>query len=659
MIRRVLPSILICLLSLITLSAWAQPGLIVFDQHTSLSVLNVEDKTVYVEDTTSAGLDVSQIIPKKFSPFAERRNDRRDGMDHTTKATWLHFRIQNNKPDTLRLLYTCNLHFKIDVYAETRLVNTHGFFMGVEGRKPAQLTIPPEATINYYVRVENRLMSVLPLKSELFSPESYFESEVLEQVRIRPLFLLLTLMCGSFLFMSMFAFFHYFMNRDIAFLYYACSALLIFENGMVGISNRFGLGLINANLLYTYFIFYILFLNRMTGIRESSPRSWTIIRSLIAVNISLQAISLWEHFIIQGPLFENVMFYRLHFIPGLALVAIGLVFTLRSKSNIRNYLSAGILSVVLIGLIPLLLDPYFEMPYNKLEAIVNYPVFYTFVGFTIENFCFAMALAYRTSQSDKEKIALQKNYATRIENELAVRTTEIELKSKQLEEQKIQQLTAEFQRKLQATEMTALRAQMNPHFIFNCLNSIKLYTLENDAHAASEYLTKFSRLIRLVLENSAQEKISLISELETLQLYIDMETMRFKTKFSFQLDIDPAIDTDFVEIPPMLIQPYVENAIWHGLMHKEGNGNLTVIILQPVDDTLQVEILDDGIGRARAAEYKSKSATRHKSFGLKVSSERIALINQRSKNEMVVRIEDLVDPEGNSAGTRAILTIPL
>lgn len=659
MIRPLLPALLICLLSSMTLKAIAQPRPVVFDKHTSLRVLDIEANTVFVEDTTSAGLNVSQIMLKKFAPLAERRNDRRDGMDHTTKATWLHFRIQNNKPDTLHVLYTCNLHFKIEVYAETKLIDTHGFIMGLEGRRPAALTIPPAATINYYIRVENRLVSVLPLKSELLSPEKFFESEVLEQVRIRPLFFLLTLMCGSFLFMSVFAFFHYCMNRDVAFLYYACCAMLIFENGMVGISNRFGIGLLNINLLYAYFIFYILFLNRMTDIRQISPRTWTMIRWLVIVNIGLQAISLWEHFVTQSPLFENVLFYRLQFIPGLVLVGIGLIFTLRSKSNIRNYLSAGILSVVLIGFVPLLLDPYFEMPYNQLEAIVNYPVFYAFVGFTIENFCFAMALAYRTNQSDKEKIELQKNYAARIENELAVRTTEIEHKSKQLEEQKIRQLTVEFQRKLQATEMTALRAQMNPHFIFNCLNSIKLYTLENDAHAASEYLTKFSRLIRLVLENSAQEKISLDSELETLQLYIDMETMRFKTKFSFQFEIDPAIDTDFVEIPPMLIQPYVENAIWHGLMHKEGQGNLTLTISQPADDILQVEIIDDGIGRARAAEYKSKSATRHKSFGLKVSSERIALINQRSKNEMMVRIEDLVDPEGNSAGTRAILTIPL
>ncbi|MVM28455.1 hypothetical protein GO755_00320 [Spirosoma sp. HMF4905] len=213
--------------------------------------------------------------------------------------------------------------------------------------------------------------------------------------------------------------------------------------------------------------------------------------------------------------------------------------------------------------------------------------------------------------------------------------------------------------RLSETELTALRAQMNPHFIFNCLNSIKLYTSENDSEKASEYLTKFSRLIRLVLENSRSERVKLQNELDMLQLYADMEIMRFKQKLSFSVDVDASIDTRFVEIPPLLIQPYVENAIWHGLMHKPEGGCVRVRVTHPQDDLLQLTISDDGIGRARATELKSKSASHRKSFGLKMTSERIALVNQLYHTNTKVLIEDLMDAEGQPAGTEVTIQIPI
>lgn len=210
----------------------------------------------------------------------------------------------------------------------------------------------------------------------------------------------------------------------------------------------------------------------------------------------------------------------------------------------------------------------------------------------------------------------------------------------------------------QTQEMAALRAQMNPHFIFNCINSIKLYTLQNDTDRASDYLTKFARLIRLVLENSRSERVPLQNELEMLRLYLDMEVMRFKQKLRFQITVSPDIDTQFTEIPPLLIQPYVENAIWHGLMHKPEGGTVTVTVQQD-GDLLTVTIADDGVGRTRAAELKSKSANARRSFGMKMTSDRIALINDLYKTRTFVTIHDLLDADGQPAGTEVVLTIPI
>ena len=221
------------------------------------------------------------------------------------------------------------------------------------------------------------------------------------------------------------------------------------------------------------------------------------------------------------------------------------------------------------------------------------------------------------------------------------------------------ELIKEVTHKIQATEMAALRAQLNPHFIFNCLNSIQFFTAQNDTDKASDYLTKFSRLIRLVLENSKSEKVTLANELETLKLYIEMEAMRFQQKVQYSIRIDEPIDAESVEIPPLLLQPFVENAIWHGLMHKEEGGTVTVSVQQPQPDCLRVQITDDGVGRAKAAEYKSKSATKNKSLGMKLTADRIELINQLYQTQTHITITDLTNAAGQPTGTRVVVEIPI
>lgn len=221
-------------------------------------------------------------------------------------------------------------------------------------------------------------------------------------------------------------------------------------------------------------------------------------------------------------------------------------------------------------------------------------------------------------------------------------------------------ITSAFKQKLADTELSAIRSQMNPHFIFNCLNSIKLYTEQNNSKAASEYVTKFSMLIRLVLENSRSERISLANELQALELYIQMESMRFKNKLRYEIAVDKSIDTDYIEIPPLLLQPYLENAIWHGLMHKEDGGCIKLAITKhPQDDVLVVTISDNGVGRAKAMELKSKSATRHKSFGMKLTQDRISLINQLYKTTTAVEITDLFGSNAEPSGTMVVIQIPI
>jgi sensor histidine kinase YesM len=208
-------------------------------------------------------------------------------------------------------------------------------------------------------------------------------------------------------------------------------------------------------------------------------------------------------------------------------------------------------------------------------------------------------------------------------------------------------------------EMKALRAQMNPHFIFNSLNSINKYILKSDHINASRYLTRFAKLIRLILDNSNSKEVALSDELEALKLYIEMESLRFTNKFTYEITVDENVSTDTLQVPPLIIQPYVENAIWHGLLHKEADGRLSVSVKKTNDNMLQCTIEDNGIGRSKAIEMKSKSANANKSLGMKLTEERISMLNQYTSLNASIAIIDLTNSTGEALGTKVILKIPI
>jgi tetratricopeptide (TPR) repeat protein len=217
---------------------------------------------------------------------------------------------------------------------------------------------------------------------------------------------------------------------------------------------------------------------------------------------------------------------------------------------------------------------------------------------------------------------------------------------------------AELQQQAAELKMQTLRTQMNPHFIFNCLNSINRFILENNKSDSSRYLNKFSKLIRMILQNSQSSFIPLKSELDSLELYIEMEMMRFDNHFNYKIIIPPELNISMLKVPPLILQPYVENAVWHGLMHKEEKGELVIEVLQKEKD-LFLKITDNGIGRKQAERIASKSATKYKSMGLLLTADRIAMMQGANGNESAVIINDLVDAGGDAAGTEVQIKIPL
>ncbi len=220
-----------------------------------------------------------------------------------------------------------------------------------------------------------------------------------------------------------------------------------------------------------------------------------------------------------------------------------------------------------------------------------------------------------------------------------------------------EKIKAAYEKKIAEVEMSSLRAQMNPHFMFNSLNSINNFILKNDPENASGYLTKFSRLMRLILENSRSEWVSLENELKALELYTELEALRFENSFTYSIQARNDVDVETTMVPPMIIQPYVENAIWHGLMHRKEPGSALLIEVWKMDGAVYIKIEDNGIGREEAARRKSKSALSQKSHGMKITAQRLDIVNKLYNAGAKVEITDLKDQDGRPAGTHVLLKL--
>jgi len=207
---------------------------------------------------------------------------------------------------------------------------------------------------------------------------------------------------------------------------------------------------------------------------------------------------------------------------------------------------------------------------------------------------------------------------------------------------------AELKQRIVESEMMALRAQMNPHFIFNCLNSIDNLIQTDQKTSATNYLAKFAQLIRAILENSKSNLIPCWKDLDALKLYLEMEALRWDNKIQYQLNIDPQIQNGDYKVPPMVVQPFVENAIHHGLLNKLGKDKRLDIKVRIEDKGLKYTITDNGVGRVQAAAYKKLNHSSQQSFGMQLSRERIGLFNQ--DNHSIV-VTDLYDDQKEACGT--------
>lgn len=213
-------------------------------------------------------------------------------------------------------------------------------------------------------------------------------------------------------------------------------------------------------------------------------------------------------------------------------------------------------------------------------------------------------------------------------------------------------------KKLLTLEQSMLRSQMNPHFLFNSLNSIKLYIINNETKNAVHYLNKFSKLVRKILEASSLKEIPLAEELETVELYMNIENIRFSNEINFDIIIEEGIDTHVVKIPSLILQPFLENALWHGLSPKEGEKRVLLKVSKAENGFIKITITDNGVGRAESERLKNSKVLKRKSVGIDITKERLDNFSKDYQNSFNVEFVDLFDDSGIASGTQVVLDIP-
>lgn len=359
-----------------------------------------------------------------------------------------------------------------------------------------------------------------------------------------------------------------------------------------------------------------------------------------------------------GPYLRTLGYnFFLIYMPVLALLAYYPI--LKKNVPLRSYLIAGSLILFLGWLGPVLV-------YQLNLGIDNFRIasgVFLLCGI-FENLLFSLGLGH------KQKLLLQENKKAKVElirqnkenEELRLRIQQkleenVQSLSKQVERDKIEKLTVQYERELAELKVNFLRSQMNPHFIFNSLNSIKLYIINNEKENAIYYLNKFSKFIRKVLEATREKISSLSEEIQTLELYVNIENIRFENQIAFSIEIEDGLDLEGIKVPSLILQPFVENAIWHGLPLVKQK-RLSIKVRRENELETEIRIEDNGIGLKRSGEINRQKFHQRRSVGLRITRERLQSFYKDYEGDYSLTYSDL-DPEASNKGTRVSLKIPL
>jgi sensor histidine kinase YesM len=470
-------------------------------------------------------------------------------------------------------------------------------------------------------------------------------------------------------------FFFYFNHKDKAYLWYSLYGFIILldqtsmlHNSYVYKMNGSGMsnfGSIHHGLEWLYNSAYLIFVLEFGGLHlmkeKKSKKIKYLVFSLAIILIILTIIDFNT-----GSYLVRLGFLLL-LVPVLIILSFIIYYHLfKMKTTMKYYIIPGSLAFSIFSVLALATSLIGTENSFQLAWVFFY------IGVFIENIFFSLGLVVKQklvlkerNESQQELIVqlrendqLRNSLTEKLQEEVSKKTFEIMTLNEIAETEKIKQLEINFEKEIAEMKVSSLQSQMNPHFIFNSLNSIKLYIIKNDKENAVYYLNKFSKLIRKILSASREKEVSLQEELDTVELYANIENIRFKNSIKFNLYIEDNINLSTIKIPPLILQPFIENAIWHGLSPKKGIKKLQVNVNKKGTDFIEITIIDNGIGRKKSAEIKDKKLHKKESLGLRLTEERLNNFSLKLNNKHQLYFTDLIE-DGVAKGTKVTIELPL
>jgi sensor histidine kinase YesM len=408
-------------------------------------------------------------------------------------------------------------------------------------------------------------------------------------------------------------------------------------------------------LVFSFFIMEILnFRKHHPKFKKFFTRYAIVISLIFAVLVAGRY--LWDGYdMMRG-------FYISVFMPiTLLFTLFGIYLVIRIPEKVKYLILSGFLILAIFTSL------FAFLTFGKDVSFTNKYYYLYYIPVLVENFLYTFALAIKQREVYDEKISIQKDLFDQMEvneslkaqlneklqEELVLKEKKINTLEADAKEQRMAKLKADYEKEITLLHLQSLRNQMNPHFIFNALNSIKVYLIENDRENAVTYLNKFAKLIRMVLESSRVFSIPLGEELDIARLYVSLESIRFEKSINFELIVGEDVDLKNSKLPPLILQPFLENAIWHGLTTKKGEKNI-VLKVSKSGDNLIISIRDNGVGRKKSDDVMVNKAIKKESLGIKLTSERLRYFNESENVGYSFQILDHQTPSG-STGTEVVL----
>ena len=472
---------------------------------------------------------------------------------------------------------------------------------------------------------------------------------------------LLLFVLGIIFMISVYHFLLYFKHKSRTFIFYAIYTLLIFISYVTFTESDFLASLTQpvkpffrkTHLfgVWLYNIAYYFFAFRFLNFTKHHPKQEKVISKILIGLLSLGVICFFTTVISGNNNFLSQCYIAVY-VPVILIQTLYCFYLVyKTPEKTKFYILIGSFILFLSSLITILI---MDFGLFTPDENIAYTIFY--IGIVLENVFFSLGVGLR-----QKEVLVERNEA---KNKLILKLEENELLKEKINnelQEKIDVLNQQIQLKeeLENLKLVVFKSQMNPHFIFNALNSIKHYIINNEQKNAVHYLNKFSKLIRKILELSYVKEITLQEELDIIALYLNIENIRFSNEIDFTIHVDEAIDLLKIKVPPLILQPFLENALWHGLSSKKDNKKIEINVSKTNSKLITITIEDNGIGRKASAKIKAQKVINTKSIGIQLTKERLQNFVSNTEKNFSLTFKDLVDDNGIALGTQVVLKLPV